>query len=150
MVVKLPILSRACGDCTKCCEGWLEGVVHGYRMHRGCNCHFLEGNCKIYEERPENPCKNYSCAWVLEDRFPGWMKPNLSNVIITKRSTRVPTEDGMKIVEYYDVIEAGSAIGSAVLNWLVHWALDNDVNLVYELDGKVHTLGSITFKKHIF
>lgn len=149
MIAHLPMFSRTCGDCTKCCEGWLEGVVHGHKMYRGCNCHFLEGSCKIYEERPENPCKNYNCAWLLEDRFPGWMKPNLSNVIITKRSMRVPTEDGMKMIEYYDVIEAGSVISSTVLNWLIHWALDNNINLVYELDGKIHLFGDQELKKYL-
>jgi len=149
MVAHLPIYSKVCGDCTKCCEGWLEGVVHGHKMYRGFNCHFLEGSCKIYEERPENPCKNYNCAWVMEDVFPGWMKPSLSNMVITKRSMRVPTEGGMKMIEYYDVIEAGSVISSTVLNWLIHWALDNDINLVYELDGKMHFFGDQELKKYL-
>lgn len=146
-MVNLPILSRACGECTKCCEGWLEGVVHGYRMHRGCNCHFLEKTCGIYESRPENPCKSYNCAWLLEDVFPGWMKPSLSDVIITKASVRVPSESGMKVVEYYDVIEAGKKIDSSVLNWLLHWALDTGINVAYELDGRVHFVGDEEFKR---
>jgi hypothetical protein len=147
MVVKLPILSRVCGDCTKCCEGWLEGIVHGYKMFRGCNCHFLEGACSIYESRPENPCKSYNCAWMSEDVIPGWLKPNLSNTIITKRSTRIPTEEGMKTITYYDVIEAGDKLDSSVLNWLLHWAIDNKLNIAYELEGKVHVVGDDDFKR---
>lgn len=148
MTKVLPIFqaSRSCGLCTKCCEGWLEGVVHGHRMHRGRQCHFLETACTIYPERPENPCKKYDCAWLTEDSLPGWMKPNLSNVVVTKRSTKVPTEDGMQQFEYYDVIEAGNKMDSSVLNWLIHWALSNDINLAYELDGKLHAIGSAEFK----
>ena len=89
-MMHLPIYSRTCGDCTKCCEGWLEGVVHGYKMYRGCSCHFLEKSCSAYESRPENPCKSYNCAWLLEDKFPSWMKPSLSGVIITKLMMRYP------------------------------------------------------------
>lgn len=150
MALNLPIYSRACGDCTKCCEGWLAGVVHGRRMHRGSGCHFLEKSCTIYEARPENPCKSYDCAWVADGTFPGWMKPSLSNVIITKRLMQVPTSVGMKKLEYYDVIEAGSIIDSQVLNWLVHWALESSANLSYELDGKVYLIGSSQFKDSFF
>lgn len=146
MTVHLPIFSKTCGECTKCCEGWLSGAVHGYKMYRGNGCHFLEKSCKIYNERPENPCKSYDCVWLSEN-LPGWMKPNLSNVIITKRLMQVPTSVGMKKLEYYDVIEAGNIISPQVLNWLVHWAIDNDINLAYELDGKVHTIGDQQFKK---
>ena len=150
MALNLPIYSRACGDCTKCCEGWLEGVVHGHRMHRGRQCHFLETSCQIYSARPENPCKNYNCAWVTEDKFPGWMKPNLSNIVITKRTIRVPAEGGMRQFDYYDAIEAGDKIDSSVLNWLIHWALEDNINLVYELDGKAHSIGHREFKSSIF
>lgn len=149
MEIKLPIFSRSCGDCTKCCEGWLEGVVYGHKMYRGCNCHFLESSCKIYEDRPDSPCKSYNCAWLQEEDFPGWMKPNLSSVIITKRSIRVPSEEGMKKVDYYDVIESGRKMDSSVLNWLVHWSLEKEKNIAYELDGKVHALGSEEFKNLI-
>ena len=146
MTLNLPIYSRTCGDCTKCCEGWLEGIVHGYKMFRGCNCHFLEKTRRIYESRPENPCKSYNCAWLSEDVIPGWLKPNLSNTIITKRSTRIPAEGGMKTITYYDVIEAGSKLDSSVLNWLLHWAIDNKLNVAYELEGKVHVVGEEDFK----
>lgn len=147
MAVHLPVFSRACGECTKCCEGWLVGNVYDHRMFRGRHCHFLETACMIYEERPENPCKSYNCAWLTEETFPAWMKPSLSNVIITKRSTLVPTSDGMKKIDYYDAVEAGCKIDSSVLNWLIHWALDKGVNLSYEVDGKIHAVGEWQFKR---
>ena len=145
-MMHLPIYSITCGDCTKCCEGWLEGVVHGYKMYRGCSCHFLEKSCSAYESRPENPCKSYNCAWLLEDKFPSWMKPSLSGVIITKLMMKIPTNNGMNQVEYYNVTETNSKIDSSVLNWLIHWALDSDINLVYELEGKIHAIGKQEFK----
>lgn len=146
MTLSLPIYSRVCGDCTKCCEGWLEGRVHGHPMHRGRKCFYLEETCQIYEQRPENPCKNYNCAWLLEDQFPAWLKPSLSGVVVTKRSTMAPAMDGMKRIDYYDIIEAGGKLDSSVLNWLLHWAIDNKLNVAYELEGKVHVVGDEDFK----
>ena len=143
--LRLPIIERSCGTCTKCCEGWLEGNVHGHKMHRGCNCFYLEKTCRIYEDRPENPCRNYNCSWLTEETFPGWMKPELTNTIITKRKINVPTQDGMNSYDYYDVIEAGGKLDSTVLNWLVHWSLETKNNVVYELDGKRHVVGEDGF-----
>lgn len=147
MAVHLPVFSKACGECTKCCEGWLGGTVHGQRMYRGCKCFFLEKTCQIYPERPDSPCKSYNCSWLTEESFPAWMRPDLSNVIVTKRSTMVPTSDGMQRIDYYDAVEAGGKIDSTVLNWLIHWALDRNHNLAYEVEGKVHALGEWRFKR---
>ena len=52
----------------------------------------------------------------------------------------------MNQVEYYNVTETNSKIDSSVLNWLIHWALDSDINLVYELEGKIHAIGKQEFK----
>lgn len=74
------------------------------------------------------------------------MKPSLSGVIITKLMMKIPTNNGMNQVEYYNVTETNSKIDSSVLNWLIHWALDSDINLVYELEGKIHAIGKQEFK----
>lgn len=149
MAFNLPIYSRACGDCTKCCEGWLTGRVHGHKMQRGCNCFYLEKTCQIYESRPDDPCKKYNCAWLLEDQFPSWLKPSLSKVIITKRSMMIPGQDGLKKVDYYDAIEAGDKIDSSVLNWLILWAIEKNLNFVYEVEGQVYGLGEKQFKESL-
>jgi hypothetical protein len=117
-------------------------------MQRGCSCFYLEKKCSIYEERPENPCRQYNCAWLIEDTFPSWMKPNLSNVIITKVSISIPFDLGMNKIEYYDVIETGGKIDSSILNWLITWTIDNKTNLIYEVDGGRHAIGSEEFKKY--
>jgi len=78
------------------------------------------------------------------------MKPSLSGVIITKLTMKIPTNNGMNQVEYYNVTETNSKIDSSVLNWLIHWALDSDINLVYELEGKIHAIGKQEFKALIF
>ena len=58
-----------------------------------------------------------------------------------------PAIDGMKQVDYYDVIETGDKIDSLTLNWLVQWAIETGVNLAYEVDGCVHGIGGQAFKR---
>ena len=69
-----------------------------------------------------------------------WMKPNLSNVIVTEKVHPVnPT------LTYFDVTETGQRIDSNILNWIIHWALRNKKNIIYEIDSKKHVLGSAEF-----
>lgn len=140
----LPLLQRSCGECTKCCEGWLEATIHGRSMHAGKPCFFLGKSCTIYEHRPEDPCKKYTCSWLSDHSFPEWMKPSMSNVIITYR---VSEEDPG--VSYYQVAEAGGKIDSSVLNWLIHWALRHQVNICYEVAGKHHVMGTAAFREAV-
>jgi hypothetical protein len=145
--LQLPVLQkRRCDGCTKCCEGWLSGNVYGHEMFTGRKCHFLEKQCTIYDSRPENPCQTYECAWLNDQSIPGWMKPDLSNVIISKRIER--SNKLNKNIEFYQISEAGSRIDVGILNWVIHWAIQNNLNITYQIDGKFHTLGSPEFNEY--
>jgi hypothetical protein len=138
----LPIIStvRECGSCSKCCEGWLEATIYDKKMHSGQPCFFLEKGergCTIYPDRPKSPCVDYSCAWIEEPNvFPSWLKPNISNVIITKK-----TIDDTELT-YYEIVEAGARLDAAVLQWIFMWALKTQTSIMYQLDGKFHTLAT--------
>lgn len=136
----LPIIQRTCGECQKCCEGWLEAEIYDHKAHAGQACFFIgteKAGCSIYADRPQFPCVQYTCSWLDEpETFPNWLKPNLSKVIITKKT--INDTD----VAYYEVVEAGSTIDSSVLNWLIHWALRNEKSLIYQVQGKSHTLAN--------
>ena len=139
-------MKKECGSCTKCCEGWLSATIHNKPMHKGRPCFYLDkcnNTCSIYDERPKDPCKDYSCAWLLDDKniFPLWMKPNLSNVIITEK---ILTKDN-KQFNYYEMIEAGSKVESEILNWIIHWALSSQINLQYEVAGNKFIFGEPEF-----
>lgn len=135
---------RTCGDCTRCCEGWLPADINGHTMYPGKPCHFLaQSKCTIYKDRPENPCKVYKCAWIEDETFPEWIKPNLSNIIISKK---IPEN---KNLTYYDVTETGRKIDSTVLNWIIQWALLNSVNLIYSVDNIRYMLGSSEFTQAV-
>lgn len=134
---------RECGSCTKCCEGWLEGKVNEHQFYRGRPCFYLKeiscttGGCSIYDTRPETPCKSYSCVWVTEDVLPEWMKPNLVNLICSKRIKNN--------ISYYEFTEAGSMIDAVSLNWILMWAINYQINIVYHINGGFNCLGSVEF-----
>ena len=53
---------RECGECTACCT-----VLNIPRLAKGpgVSCHNLTPTgCGIYEDRPDQPCKSFNCAWL--------------------------------------------------------------------------------------
>lgn len=137
----LPVVNRQCGECTKCCEGWLAATVYDHLMGKGSPCFYLDGHCTIYEDRPD-VCRKYSCSWRTEDIFPMWMKPSIVGVIITK-IPRIGTGP------YYEVTEAGNKMSADVLNYLVQWAIRTGTDLHYELSGQYYSIGTEQFKSEM-
>jgi hypothetical protein len=130
---------RSCGDCTKCCEGWLDGNVLGHSFYPGKPCHFVSigVGCTIYPKRPTNPCVSYKCEWISSEDLPEWFKPNLINTIIDYQ-----TIDG---ISYMRVVEAGELLQSNVLSWLVKNALDKQINMSWTINGGLNFIGSRDF-----
>jgi len=128
---------RTCDGCTKCCEGTLRGKAHQHDFYPGKPCHFLGKGCSIYANRPADPCTSYECVWLATDKLPMWMRPDLCHAITTFK-----IQDG---IEYYEVLEAGKQLDSAVLSWFVMWALNNKYNLMYEVQGGKNRIGSQEF-----
>jgi len=65
------------------------------------------------------------------------MKPDLINVIINQAR--------YKDINYYCLIESGSLLNVKVLSWMIQWALNNNQNLMYYIDGGVNRVGSKEF-----
>ena len=136
----IPISSvRECGTCTKCCEGWLKGEIYGNKMMPGLPCHFKkETSCAIYENRPQHPCKDFVCEWLVDLSIPEWMKPNISNVIIKK--------DLINNINYLNVVEAGSKLQSEVLNWaFASLVMGKYKNIKFTINGGTHYYGTDEF-----
>lgn len=130
---------RSCGDCTKCCEGWLAGNALGHSFYKGKPCHFISigKGCSVYEDRPKDPCQSYKCGWLESEEIPEWMKPNEINAIIDIRN-----EDG---IEYICVTETGQKLDSKVLSWLFLYAVSKGKNIYYEIDGGHNYYGNLDF-----
>lgn len=128
-------LDRVCGPCTECCKGVLSATIHGHVMYRGKPCHFLGcTGCMIYPDRPKDPCQDYLCQWRTDIRFPEWMQPHLSNLIVTERT--------YKDTRYFDCVETdGKTVSAKVVNWLILFALNNKVNIRYQIEGGTHKVG---------
>lgn len=134
-----PTPERRCGECAKCCEGWLSGNVYGHAFTTGIPCFFLEKTCSIYADRPVDPCRSYRCAWLEEEIFPMWTKPHLSNILITKR------KDDKSDLFYYVVDQAGATFDPRALTWLERWARDSGANVEFRLNGDVLRVGAREF-----
>ena len=104
--------SRSCGPCNRCCRGTLDGTIRGHVMGGGVPCHFLvDGGCSIYEERPEQPCRRFYCAWRLRrNPFPDEFRPDKLGVIILSMAWR-------DRVAWY-LVPAGREPDEALLEWM--------------------------------
>ena len=137
---ELPIASRSCGDCQKCCEGHLEAEIYGGAIKPGTPCRFLEkekGGCSIYSKRPKNPCQTYQCLWLKDEKTPDWIKPNRTNAIIDD----LPI-NGFPCIR---VNEAGEKLPSDVLTYAMEYAISRDLNLFWKIEGVAHWMGSPEF-----
>lgn len=134
-------MKRDCGTCTKCCEGYLQGSAHGKPFYLGNPCHYISiGNgCTIYDKRPKDPCVTFRCQWLENPEIPEWLKPNKINAIITKRTIK-DTQ-----IEYWDLCEAGEPMRSSVLTWVIQYALNNGINLRWQVENGNHWIGHQDF-----
>lgn len=133
---------KSCDNCTKCCEGYLSGQVRGIPFYNGKPCHFVELNksCKIYENRPKDPCKGYNCQWLINKDIPEWMKPSEIDTLVTLRISK-------NKIPYIEIIEAGSPLREDVVEWFVDYCEKKNINLCWNTNGKTEYRGSEKFIK---
>jgi Fe-S-cluster containining protein len=114
-------------------------------MYPGSPCFFLaEGKCTDYEGRPKT-CQSYDCAWKTEPQvFPEWMRPDLVGVIISR--IVVPSREDLA---HYEVAEANGKLDVRTLNWLIQWSAETGNNVLYQVEGKHHPVGSQTFRREM-
>jgi hypothetical protein len=132
-------MTRSCGDCTKCCEGYLTGEANGKTFFPGKPCHFVTigKGCTIYKDRPKDPCVNFKCSWLVDESLPEWFKPSESGIIITVKK--------INGISYVEVIEAGQTLQANMLSWLIMYALNNNLNLFWTIQGGAHWIGNADF-----
>lgn len=120
---------RACGPCTACCEGWLESKH--LEMSPGVPCkHLCERGCSIYDERPEDPCRKFQCAWLAcPDQFPEGMRPDLIGTIILRDR---PVNNWETIA----LVPSGESVPDDVLQWMTDYASERQIPLIWHVWGK--------------
>lgn len=131
---------RECNGCTKCCE-WLVADVYGHRLQPGRPCPFKgETGCTIYNER-DKICRTYKCDWLQNTDIPEWMKPNLSNVIVTRREW----SQGY----YLEILETGKDIDPKVLNWFFMYHTMTNIPMRIQVCRGWNNYGSLEFREEI-
>lgn len=90
---------RSCGDCTVCCEGYLNvtELNIGYIDFKRIPCNFLAQGvgCTVYESRTAKACHEFKCDYLTDPRIN--IKPSESGVLVFTK----PNED-MAIVYLND------------------------------------------------
>lgn len=95
------------------------------------------GCCSIYSRRPKDPCISYKCEWLTNQEIPEWMKPSLSNILMSQR-----TIDG---IEYLEVMETNKSMSASALLWLIQYALSKQINMYFMVEGGWNHMGSDKF-----
>lgn len=107
--------NRDCGTCTACCEGWLRSTVTDMYPGKPCQ-HCTAQGCAIYESRPEDPCKLFSCGWLKDDSpLPEDMRPDKSGVIVLFDRKW----EGWQVIK---AIPVGPSIPEPSQRWLMQYA----------------------------
>ena len=108
---------RQCLPCTACCDGWLGANIRGHKVTAGKPCPYSTPcGCAIYADRPEQPCRVFTCSWVVDNSpLPDWMRPNISGAIVL---LNMPWQKERVIW----ATPVGESIPEATLNWLKDYA----------------------------
>lgn len=155
-VVVIGDLKKSCGECTACCSGALSGVAHGHQFFKGRPCFFLKNGCSIYENRPENPCVIYKCSYLSEAFFPEWMRPDKCGYLATPRIHRYvervkdndQERDEERFIPYMQLVEYRAPATAKALWWFIEKHLEGAIpNLLIEIEGGYHRMGSLEFLK---
>ena len=134
--------ARTCGSCTACCDGWLRIEVRGHQAFPGKPCHFrTDGGCSIYDERPQHPCREFVCGWlVASSPLPDWMRPDKSNLILLAANF---DWHGLPV----DVaVAAGTRPKKKALDWLMQFCASRKRCLMYQVDDEWFAFGPPVFQ----
>ena len=129
------IPGRECGNCTKCCEGPLDGIPN---RGPGTPCVYvsLGKGCTIHDMRPKL-CKSFQCGWRTEEKIPLEMKPSLTNYI--------PYLKYVNDIPYYFFVPAPDKMNQMEIKLLKAWADAAEINVGWEEDGVDKYYGSQEF-----
>jgi hypothetical protein len=118
---------RHCGECAACCDGWVKMAVYGHEVYPGKPCPFSTGKgCRIYERRPDDPCKNFVCGWLSEGSFlPEWFRPDRAGCIV------IPAKLTWQRLPVDVVVPVGKKIKPKSLAWLKDHARQHGRALIY-------------------
>jgi len=133
------VTAKECGTCTKCCEGWLGANIKGHDMYPGKPCFFVEigKGCTIYNDRPKDPCKDFSCGWIDIEDMPEEFRPEVSGVIMHFKENNGN--------QYIGLAKAPNNPTEQYLSWAIVYARSRGTNILWYIDDKSWWLGNDDF-----
>lgn len=134
---------RSCQPCTACCDGWLRIRVNGMEASPGKPCpHSTGQGCRIYADRPVDPCINFICGWKMDGSpLPDWMKPSNAKMIF------LPQQAVWRTLPVDIAVPVGRRIPPRTLHWLQQFAQQNNRVLLYAEQIEEH--GRFTNKQRV-
>jgi hypothetical protein len=140
-----PHARRSCGDCTACCDGWLQIEVRGHAVRKGSPCPFsAAGRCTIYPDRPRHPCREFVCGWLTASSpLPDWMRPDRSQLILLAANF---VWRGLAV----DVaVAVGEHPKTKALDWMKRFSAETRRPLIYQVDDEWFACGPPAFQSEI-
>jgi hypothetical protein len=136
-------VTRSCQPCTACCDGWLRIRIGDVPVYPGKPCpHSTGSGCRIYAERPVDPCVHFVCGWKMDGSpLPQWMQPNNARVIF------LPDQEQWRRMPVDIAVPVGKRIPPRALNWLKQFAEHNNRALLYA--EQILENGAYTGKQHV-
>jgi hypothetical protein len=102
-------------------------------------CKFVEPGvgCTTYDNRPEDVCRTFECAWRATDYVPLHFSPKNTGQIVAVQQ--------LEGVEYLAMAFAGKEVEPDFLSWFVTFAVGRQLNVEWSINGQLYALGSPDF-----
>ena len=119
--------------------------MRGHRVSPGTPCPFSAGNqCSIYSERPQHPCREFVCGWLVDSSpLPDWMRPDKSDMIMLAANffwRGLPVDV---------LVPAGDAPRKKALDWMMKFSAEKRRLLIYQVNDEWFAFGPPAFQAEI-
>jgi hypothetical protein len=134
--------ARSCGACTACCDGWLRITIDGQPVYPGRPCpHSTGSSCRIYAERPVDPCRRFSCEWLSGGDLPEAFSPDRAGFIVLGSGWR-----GLKVRV---LVSAGRDPDEHALEWFRSEAVRRGRPFIFQRGGEWRAFGPPEFQAEV-
>lgn len=134
----ISVNDRNCDGCIKCCDGTLSANINGFEMggpkHTPCYLVDLDNKkCADYKGRPDL-CRKFKCEWLVNEDMPVSLKPSLTdNTVVKYEAEGIP---------YLYISHKNNAPNQELLNWMIQYCLDKELNLAWWENKKLKLRGT--------
>ncbi len=118
-------------------------MVEGHEMKPGTPCHFRGDHCcGIYERRPQQPCRDFMCGWLLPGSpFPESFRPDRLGVMVIPMKWRGR--------DAYVLRSAGRDPDGELLAWMRALSVRTGRPFFYEQAGERFGFGPGEFQREM-